>query len=112
MLTTTTTAHSIRSQQPPRFRPKPYEIDPHRQGGSLDPLSATLMAFLPDDATHVCKRAISVYDGRRRYNILFTKPIYAIPAGRDPKPDSQIVHCLGVYERVAGFKPKMMAAPA
>ncbi|MBX2856520.1 MAG: DUF3108 domain-containing protein [Rhodobacteraceae bacterium] len=90
----------------PPFRKKRYEIDPAKQNGALDPMSAIVAAFMPRDAETVCSQVIPVFDARKRYDVKFHTKI------REYEEDGRrFIECKGVYERLAGFKPKMMKKP-
>lgn len=89
----------------PPFDPRPWEIEPTAQSGALDPISAIVSALLPSPSGDVCHRTIPVYDGRRRYDIVFDGARKA-RRGRDGEVD-----CKVRYKRVAGFKPKYMTRP-
>lgn len=82
----------------PAFVPKPWQIDPEQQTGTLDPISAALTALAPMPLKQICNRSVEVFDGRRRY---------AIDLGK-PEADGKRIRCPANYRRVAGFKPKMM----
>ena len=82
----------------PAFIPKPWEIDPTAQEGTLDPISAALSALAPTPMAELCNRSVEVFDGRRRY---------AIDLG-EPVADGARIKCAAKYRRIAGFKPKMM----
>lgn len=87
----------------PPFKPKSYEIDPAAQTGALDPVTAIVAAFLPNDAENLCQRRLPVFDARKRFDVVFTGEI------RDyEKKGQRLIECAGEYVRVAGFKPKMM----
>lgn len=92
---------------PPAKR-RPYDIEPTQQLGTIDPMTAALVALSPMIRDRICDRMIPVYDGRRRYNLIFKSPEADIPPPIAPRPGTKIVHCEGFYERVAGFKPKHM----
>lgn len=82
----------------PAFIPKPWQIDPRAQVGTLDPISAALTALAPAPPDRICNQSVDVYDGRRRY---------AIDLGA-PKQDGERIRCHAVYRRIAGYKPKIM----
>lgn len=93
--------------EPPDSEPNPYAA-PHRdQVGVLDPISAIVASFLPAGSDSVCARTIPIYDGARRYDVMFTAPDpkSTAPAPRWSKP---LRHCMGVYERIAGFPPETL----
>ena len=90
----------------PPFKKKRYEIDPAKQNGALDPMSAIVAAFMPRDAEKVCDQVIPVFDARKRYDVKFFEKV------REYEEDGRrFIECKGVYERLAGFKPKMMKKP-
>jgi hypothetical protein len=80
----------------PPFKPKPWEIEPRAQAGTLDPISAALSALAPAPASAICDRTVEIYDGRRRY---------AVDIGR-AEPEGDRIRCPAHYRRVAGYKPK------
>lgn len=82
----------------PAFQPKPWEIDPTEQSGTLDPISAALTALAPAPVGQICNTSVEVFDGRRRYAIELGAPV----------KDGARIKCPAMYRRVAGFKPKMM----
>lgn len=82
----------------PPFKPKPWEIDPRQQAGTLDPISAAVTALTPAPKDAICSRTVDIFDGRRRY---------AIDLGA-PQVDGERIRCRAVYRRVAGFKAKEM----
>ena len=80
----------------PAFDPKPWQIEPTDQAGTLDPISAALTALAPAPAGSICNRSVEIYDGRRRY---------AVDVGA-PEADGERIRCPAQYRRVAGYKPK------
>jgi len=82
----------------PAFKKKYYEIVPEEQTGVIDPLSAALQALAPGEAASVCNSRVEVFDGRKRWALALS----------NPRADGNEIHCDGVYERIAGFKPKHM----
>jgi hypothetical protein len=82
----------------PAFKKKSYEIDPEQQTGAIDPLSAAFRALAPAPAAQVCNDRVEVFDGRKRWALAFS----------NPRAEGDVIHCDGVYERIAGFKPKHM----
>lgn len=82
----------------PAFKKKSYEIVPEEQVGAVDPLSAALQAFAPAPADQVCHGRIEVFDGRKLWALDFS----------NPRVDGDKMRCDGIYERLAGFKPKYM----
>ncbi len=93
------------------FEPLAEDTDQHAkardQRGSLDPLSAAVAALLPAESAELCNRTIPIFDGKRRFDIIFIAPD---PSRFDesappPKWEGKLTRCLGVYERISGFGP-------
>lgn len=91
------------------FEPKVTDSDQHakpaERPGSLDPLTAAVATLIPSTATDLCNRSIPVFDGKRRFDIIFLPPDpkrfdESAPAPEWNKP---LTRCLGVYERMSGF---------
>jgi hypothetical protein len=82
----------------PAFDPKPWEIEPADQAGTLDPVSAALVALAPAPSGEICERSVEIYDGRRRY---------ALDLGK-PEADGERISCPALYRRVAGYKAKQL----
>lgn len=81
----------------PALKVRDYSLDPADQGRVADPLTGALSAFAPR-ADGFCGRRIEMYDGQRRFALVL-----------DPaRPDGARMRCEGRYERIAGFKAKMM----
>ncbi len=96
------------------FDPVPDDISEHArardQRGSLDPLSAAVAALLPATSADLCNRTIPIYDGKRRFDVIFLAPDPARFDDSAPKPkwDKPLTRCLGVYERISGFGAEAM----
>ncbi|MEO1495437.1 MAG: DUF3108 domain-containing protein [Pseudomonadota bacterium] len=82
----------------PKFQPKPWQIEPTEQSGTLDPISAALTALAPTPVASMCNTSVEVFDGRKRYAIDLGAPV----------ADGKRIRCPATYRRIAGFKPKMM----
>jgi hypothetical protein len=80
----------------PSFNPKPWQIEPADQTGTLDPVSAAIAALAPAPSAEICDRSVEIYDGRRRY---------ALDLGK-PRADGERISCPAFYRRVAGYKAK------
>lgn len=91
-------AAPARIEARPPFRPKPWQIEPTRQAGTLDPISAALLALAPRPRGEICRQTVEVFDGRRRYAVDIGAPVRA----------AKRIRCPAVYRRIAGFKPKLM----
>lgn len=85
----------------PEFQPKPWEVDPTAQADAADPLSAALGVLANQRAEGLCNRKVEIFDGRKRYAIVLGTP----------EQRTNAIKCPALYQRVAGFKPKMMAKP-
>lgn len=88
----------VKSYDPPRD-PKPDDLDPAKQGGTVDPLTALYATLRDVDAGQECKVALQMFDGRRRSQVALS--------GRKAEGDK--VTCRGEYRRVAGFSAEDMA---
>lgn len=87
----------------PAYRKKPWQLDPARQVGTLDPLSAALSAFVPRPAAALCDRTVRIFDARRLFAI-------KLEAASKPSADG-VITCEAEYKRLGGFKPKMLNKP-
>lgn len=88
----------IQSYKPER-QPRPYDVDPATQKGTIDPLTA-MFATLRDVAPgEECKASLDLFDGRRASKLILGSP----------QKDGDSVICAGEYRRVAGFSPDDMA---
>lgn len=91
------------------FEPEATDSDKHagirERTGSLDPLSAALAALMPTTSTELCNRTIPVFDGKRRFDVIFLPPDPARfnESAPSPKWPTRLTRCLGVYERISGF---------
>lgn len=88
----------VKSYDPPRD-PQPDDLNPAKQGGTVDPLTALYATLRDVDAGQECKIALQMFDGRRRSQIA--------TSGRKAAGDN--VTCNGEYRRVAGFSAEDMA---
>lgn len=80
----------------PPFKPKPWEIRPEKQAGTVDPITAALMALAPAPVESLCRKTVDIYDGRRRYAVDLGAPV----------AEGERIRCPAVYRRIAGYKPK------
>lgn len=98
------------------FEPEPEDDIPHavakNQRGSLDPLSGAVAALLPSNSADLCNRTIPIFDGKRRFDIIFLAPDPARFDASAPEPewDRPLTRCLGIYERISGFDPESLEA--
>lgn len=84
---------------PPRT-PKPYDARPAKQAGTLDPISATLALLQAQPVGKACNKTVDVFDGSKRSRLTLG-PRQAARGGK--------FVCAGIYSRVEGFSPKLMA---
>ena len=82
----------------PAFVPKPWQIDPTKQSGAFDPITAALWALAPRPVAVICNTSVQIFDGRRRYAVTLGAPV----------KDGRRIRCPAIYRRIAGFKPKLM----
>lgn len=88
----------IQSYKPER-QPRPYDVDPATQKGTVDPLTA-MFATLRDVAPGAeCKASLDLFDGRRASKLILGSP----------QKTGDTVTCAGEYRRIAGFSPEDMA---
>ena len=84
----------------PPFKPKPWQIAPRDQPGTLDPLSAAVSLIAPQPRAALCNRSVEVFDGRRRSRLSLARP----------EPRGGRIRCEGAYRRVAGYRAKALEA--
>ncbi len=94
----------------PEAGPDANHAGPRDRLGALDPLSAAVAALIPSRSTELCNRSIPIFDGKRRFDILFLPPDPARFADGAPEPEwpLPLIRCLGVYERISGFETPTM----
>ncbi len=88
----------VKTYNPPR-PPRPGDIDPATQGGTVDPLTALFAVLRTVPAAEACKLKLTLFDGRRRSQLVLSTPEAA---------DDGIV-CRGEYRRLQGFSAEEMA---
>lgn len=86
------------SHEPPRS-PRPNDVDPAKQGGTIDPLTALYAVLRDVDRSEACKLNVTMFDGTKRTQVALSAP-QAAGAG---------VTCAGEYRRIAGFSEREMA---
>lgn len=79
--------------------PRPGDIDPATQGGTLDVMSAIYAVFREKPRDKVCAVDEHIFDGRRRTRIT---------AG-SPRAEGDTIVCDAQYRRIAGFSAEDMA---
>lgn len=86
------------SREPPRA-PRASDVNPAKQGGTIDPLTA-LYAVLRDVAPEeACTLKVTMYDGSKRSQVALSTP----------QAKGEKIICTGEYRRLAGFTEKEMA---
>lgn len=89
---------AIQSYKPER-QPRPYDVDPATQKGTIDPLTAMFATLRDVTPGEECKASLDLFDGRRASKLILGSP----------QKDGDNVVCTGEYRRVAGFSPEDMA---
>jgi hypothetical protein len=90
----------------PPFQKRSYQIDPRAQIDTLDPLSAVVLAILKGAESDICSVRLPIYDGRRRYDVLFEGQI-----AEEMVNGVKYIDCAARWRRIGGFKAKHMAKP-
>ncbi|TDQ56110.1 DUF3108 domain-containing protein [Phaeovulum veldkampii] len=88
----------VRVYNPPR-QPRPGDIAPATQGGTIDPLTALYATLRDVPAAQACNSTVVLFDGRRRSQVTLAAA----------KADGEGLQCAGEYRRLAGFSDKEMA---
>ena len=88
----------VKSYQPPR-PPRPDDIAPATQSGTVDPLSALYAVLRDVPAAEACKLRVFLFDGRRRSQVVLASP----------QASGDGVTCRGEYRRLDGFSPEDLA---
>jgi hypothetical protein len=83
---------------PPR-PPRPYDLEPAKQSGVIDPLTALYLALRPVAASEACGRSWEVFDGRHVARLTIG-PGTARGDG---------LRCEGEYRRLRGYSAEEMA---
>ena len=82
----------------PAFDPRPWQIDPRKQTGTVDPITATISSLAPMQKDQICNRSVQIFDGRKRFAVDLGKPV----------AEGDRIKCPAVFRRIAGYKPKML----
>lgn len=88
----------VKVYNPPR-EPGSGGLDPAKQGGTVDPLTAMFAALRDVPAADACDLTLQLFDGKRR-SLVTIGPLTASAEGAT---------CAGEYRRVAGFSDSDMA---
>lgn len=88
----------LKVYNPPR-PPKPQDVDPATQGGTVDPLTALFATMRDAEPGQECDRVLNMFDGKRASRLTLGKP---------QSSDGTVI-CAGEYRRIAGFTAEDMA---
>lgn len=83
----------------PARDPRPEDVDPASQSGTLDPMTALYAVLRDVPRAEACKLNVAMFDGRRASRVQMS-------------PEAQTearIDCTGAYIRVAGFSAEDMA---
>ncbi|MFL6689070.1 MAG: DUF3108 domain-containing protein [Alphaproteobacteria bacterium] len=85
-----------------------FPVTDNQKRGAVDPVTglSALVAGLQTDDLARCARPLAIFDGRRRYNIVFAQR-EADDAGATP-PASGTQRCTVRYEHIAGLKQEVV----
>ena len=83
---------------PPRD-PRPGDVNPATQGGTIDPLTALYAVLRDIPEAEACTFRAVMFDGKRRSQIVLSSP----------EVGDGSVTCTGEYRRLEGFAPDEMA---
>ena len=89
----------VKVYNPPKT-PRPGDVDPATQGGTVDPLTAAFAALRDVAREDACDLRLVMFDGRRRSQVVLADP-------RDTS-DGGLV-CTGEYRRLEGYSAEEMA---
>ncbi|WP_413868986.1 DUF3108 domain-containing protein [Albidovulum sp.] len=89
----------VKVYNPPK-PPRPGDLDPATQGGTVDPLTAAYAALRDVAPEEACKVRLVMFDGRRRSQVVLADPKPAAGGG---------LTCTGEYRRLEGFSAEEMA---
>ncbi|WP_097029809.1 DUF3108 domain-containing protein [Cereibacter ovatus] len=88
----------VDAYDPPRD-PRPYDVDPATQKGTVDPLTALYAVLRDVEPGKECRLSLDIFDGRRRTRLALAAP----------QAKGQGVTCTGEFLRIAGYSRKDMA---
>ena len=100
----------VKSYVPARA-PRPGDVDPATQGGTLDPLTALYAVLRDVPRDQVCRFDRFMFDGRRRSSLRLyppTQPKGSAPPAKGTTGADNVI-CIGEYRRLEGFSDKEMA---
>ena len=82
----------------PERAPRDTDVDPAKQKGAVDLISAAYMILHDVPKEQLCDKTIQMFDGRRRSQIRQGKPVITGDTAR----------CGGFYQRIGGFSAREM----
>lgn len=83
----------------PARPPRPEDVRPATQGGTVDPLTALYATLREVPAEAACTTNVVMFDGRRRSQLSLSAP----------KVEGDSITCSGEYRRLAGFSDQEMS---
>lgn len=94
----------------PPYNTKRYPVSVSEQEAGIDPMSAISFILTGVSATpqHPCGNIVRIFDGRRRYNIVFTYLRDDHTDAHNLKMAGPVHVCAVHYQQIAGFKPKLL----
>lgn len=85
----------VKKYTPPRD-PKPWDVPPKTQAGTLDPMTVLYTALKDVPLSAVCNVNVRMYDGKRASTVKLS----------DREPNGEGYSCNGEYRRIQGWHPK------
>ncbi|HEY1838384.1 MAG TPA: DUF3108 domain-containing protein [Rhizomicrobium sp.] len=95
----------------PAYNTTKYPVTDAQKKGSVDPMTAitTILTGVKADAKNPCGTGVQVFDGRRRYDVLFSY-VKDEPLKLDNGLYNGTAHeCQVHYNEIAGYKQKIIA---
>jgi hypothetical protein len=94
----------------PPYDTKRYPVSTKEQESGIDPMSAISFILTGMSATpqQPCGRVVRVFDGRRRYDIVFTFLHDDSVSHLHFQPGDRLHVCALQYRQIAGFKPNLL----
>lgn len=83
----------------PARTPRPGDVDPRTQRGTLDPMTAFYKVLRDVPRSELCNIDFFMFDGARRSRVILSQP----------EPNGNGIDCVGEYRRVQGFSEAEMA---
>lgn len=97
-------ATQVAVKPPQRARPDLVPLTPADKAGVLDPVSAIMMLTKADNRPP-CDRRVGIFDGKQRYDIVFTpKRLIRLPPPSGGASSETAHVCRVTYEPVAGHR--------